>query len=74
MEELHAWIRKEPNHLIRLNMTNSFIKNVFLFLLGGFSYVSIELLTRGRSHISMLIAGGICFLGMGNLDKLFPMQ
>ena len=31
------------------------------FLLGGAGYVLIELLWRGRSHLSMFIAGGFAF-------------
>lgn len=33
-----------------------------MFLLGGTSYVLLELLARGRSHISMFAAGGLCCL------------
>lgn len=40
-----------------------------LFLLGGFSYCFIEILARGYSHISMLIAGGLCFVLIGNLNR-----
>ena len=42
---------------------------VFLFLVGGSGYVGLELLWRGRSHISMFIAGGICFLLLGRIDR-----
>ena len=38
-----------------------------LFLLGGVGYVGLELLWRGWSHISMFVAGGICFLLLGRL-------
>lgn len=41
------------------------------FLIGGSAYVGLELLYRGRSHISMFGAGGLCFLLMGRLRK-FP--
>lgn len=33
-----------------------------LFLLGGFSYGLIEILWRQRTHISMIITGGLCFV------------
>jgi len=33
---------------------------VILFLLGGCIYVSLEYFWRGRSHISMFLAGGLC--------------
>lgn len=41
-----------------------------LFALGGAAYVGLELLWRGRSHSSMFVAGGTCFLLLGKLDKL----
>lgn len=48
---------------------NNFLRYILLFLLGGFSYCIIEILSRGYSHISMLIAGGICFVLIGNLNR-----
>ena len=44
-------------------------KKLLLFTAGGLSYVGIELLWRGRSHISMFLAGGTCFLLLGQLGK-----
>lgn len=44
-----------------------------LFSVGGSAYVGLELLYRGRSHISMFAAGGLCFLLLGRLrKKLLP--
>ena len=40
-----------------------------LFLLGGSAYVSLELLWRRRSHVSMFAAGGICFLLLGKIRE-----
>ncbi len=48
------------------------VKKAVLFLAGGGSYVGIELLWRGRSHGSMFLAGGICFLLLGGLQKAKP--
>ena len=48
------------------------IKNAALFLLGGGAYVGLELLWRGRSHGSMFLAGGTCFLLLGKLQKAKP--
>ena len=45
-------------------------KQLALFGLGGSTYVGLELLWRGRSHISMFGAGGLCFLLLGKLEKL----
>ena len=49
-----------------------FLKNTALFLLGGFGYVGLELLWRGRSHISMFLSGGVCFLLLGKLNRVRP--
>jgi len=40
------------------------------FCIGGSAYVGLELLYRGRSHISMFGAGGLCFLLIGQLRRL----
>ncbi len=32
------------------------------FIIGGVGYALIEILWRGRTHWSMMIAGGICFI------------
>lgn len=48
----------------------SIIRNAAKFCLGGAGYVGLELLYRGRSHISMFAAGGLCFLLLGQLPKL----
>lgn len=38
-------------------------------VLGGGSYVLLELLWRGRSHVSMFLLGGICFWLIGWMDR-----
>lgn len=45
-------------------------KHLALFSIGGSAYVGLELLWRGRSHISMFGAGGLCFLLIGRLRGL----
>lgn len=50
---------------------NRFLKYTFLFLTGGFAYGGIEIIGRGYSHISMLIAGGICFVLIGLLNEVY---
>ena len=42
------------------------------FCLGGGAYVGLELLWRGRSHPSMFLAGGMCFLLLGQLNRVQP--
>lgn len=51
---------------------NKGLKYLFLFLIGGFAYGSIEIISRGYSHISMLVAGGICFILIGLINEVFP--
>ena len=48
------------------------MKNIAFFFLGGSAYVGLELLWRGRSHISMFGAGGVSFLLLGKL-RTFPL-
>lgn len=47
-----------------------FLKYLFLFIVGGVVYYSMEMLFRGYSHYSMAILGGICFIACGLLNKL----
>ena len=49
-----------------------FWKHLLFFCLGGSAYVGLELLYRGRSHISMFAAGGVCFLLLGKLRQWKP--
>ncbi len=48
-------------------------KDSVLFYLGGCSYLGIELLYRGRTHSSMFVAGGLCFLLVGKLNRVNPL-
>lgn len=47
-------------------------KNAVLFYIGGGIYLILELLWRGRSHGSMFLAGGLCFLLIGHLGRVEP--
>ena len=47
-------------------------KNCLLFYTGGGLYLTLELLYRGRSHGSMFLAGGTCFLLIGHLNRVEP--
>ena len=47
-------------------------KHLVLFLIGGISYCGIELLYRQRTHISMLIVGGLCFVFIGAINEFIP--
>ena len=48
------------------------LKYGILFSLGGLAYVLLELLWRGRSHISMFLAGGASLLLIGRLNHAQP--
>ena len=39
---------------------------------GGGLYILIELLWRGRSHISMFLLGSLCFWLIGRMDRNHP--
>ena len=46
-------------------------REVLLFLTGGFLYCMIELLFRGRTYLSMMILGGVCFMIIGEINERF---
>lgn len=50
---------------------NVFLKYSLLFLTGGFIYGGVEIIFRGYSHISMMVAGGICFILIGLINEVF---
>lgn len=43
-----------------------------LLLIGGGLYVLVELIWRGRSHWSMFLLGGICFVCIGLINEIIP--
>ena len=45
-------------------------KKALLFYLGGMLYCGLELLWRGRTHGSMFLLGGACFLILGRVGAL----
>ena len=51
-----------------------FLRGCILFYIGGTAYMILEFLWRGRSHGSMFLLGGLCFLlvggGIGRLKRL----
>ena len=50
--------------------TNTIIKYLFLFIVGGFSYFYMEIIFRGFSHFSMIICGGFAFILCGLIDQV----
>lgn len=47
-------------------------KYMTLLLTGGGLYVLVELIWRGRSHWTMFLLGGICFISLGLINELIP--
>ena len=47
-----------------------FLKYPILFCVGGFVYYMIEIISRGFSHWSMFILGGLCFVIIGSLNEI----
>ena len=45
------------------------IRDILLFIGGGVGYYSIEVMFRGFSHWTMGICGGICMLGVYDINK-----
>ena len=46
-------------------------KYLLLFLIGGVGYGTLELLWRGYTHWTMIIAGGICFTLFSIISDIF---
>lgn len=47
-------------------------KYLALLLAGGGLYVVLELVWRGRSHWTMFLLGGICFVFLGLINEIIP--
>ena len=50
-----------------------FWKQTVLFYMGGSAYMILEFLWRGKSHYSMFLLGGVCFLIIGRLGQKLPL-
>lgn len=49
-----------------------YLKSVILWLIGGWLYIGMELIWRGRSHWTMFCLGGLCFVLIGLINELIP--
>lgn len=47
-------------------------KETIIFVIFGFLYICIELLYRGRTHISMFFVGGLCGVLIGLINDNTP--
>lgn len=50
------------------------LKLYILALIGGITYVLIELAWRGYSHISMFILGALCFVLLGGINEFLSWE
>ena len=50
------------------------LKLCILALIGGITYVLIELAWRGYSHISMFILGALCLVLLGGTNEFLPWE
>lgn len=50
------------------------LKWIILMIVGGIIYFSMEMIFRGRSHWSMILVGGICFLAVGLINEVVPWE
>lgn len=47
-------------------------KHLALAATGGLLYVILELVWRGRSHWTMFMLGGLCFVALGLINEVLP--
>lgn len=50
------------------------LKQIILFGAGGLLYVLCELMWRGYSHWTMFLVGGICFIMIGLINEVLPLD
>ena len=55
-------------------MGKVFFKWGILGVAGGIVYSLIEIISRGYTHWTMFLLGGVCFLGVGLLNEVFPRE
>ena len=51
-----------------------FNKYMFLSDVGGLLYILTEIIWRGRSHWTMFLLGGMCFVAMGLINEVIPWE
>ena len=51
-----------------------YLKYLFLFTIGGLLYNILELAWRDRTHWTMFILGGLCFICLGLINELVPWE
>ena len=51
-----------------------FIKYLALLSVGGGVFMLYELISRGHSHWTMFLLGGLCFIFMGLINEVLPQE
>lgn len=51
---------------------NIILKYIYLFIIGGLIYITLEVIFRGYTHWTMGIVGGICFILLGLINEILP--
>ena len=59
---------------IIMKVKSLFLKDAFLFAVGGLLYQVIEIGFRGYSHWTMFLLGGLCFLLLGAINRFLPWE
>ena len=57
-----------------MNLLKSIIKYIILGIVGGISYIIIELLYRGYSHWTMFTVSSIAFILIGAINEIIPWE
>ena len=57
-----------------MKLLKELLKCLVLFFIGGLAYCGLEVLWRGRTHWTMAIVGGICFVVIGGLNNYIPWE
>lgn len=55
-------------------MIKKILKMLVLSLIGGISYMLVEIAYRGHTHWTMLIVGGVCFVLIGAQNELYTWE
>ena len=50
------------------------VRPLILWMIGGLIYTLLEIVTRGRSHWTMFIVGGLCFYLIGLINEVIPWE
>lgn len=67
--EVQLKIKKDEAGHNRVCSIKAFVTSFFVM---GFTYTNIELVFRGRTHVSMLVVGGLCGALVGLINEKYP--